>query len=106
MPTLTFVEHSGTTHQVNGEVGQSVMQAATFAMLPGIQGDCGGACSCATCHAYVDEAWMERFPPAEGTEVDMLDNVTERRANSRLSCQLVIAEGMDGLLIHLPASQY
>ncbi|WP_079437240.1 2Fe-2S iron-sulfur cluster-binding protein [Zoogloea sp. LCSB751] len=106
MPTLTFIEHNGTRHQIHGEVGQSVMQAATFAMLPGIQGDCGGACSCATCHAYVDEAWADRFPSATGTEDEMLDNVTERRANSRLSCQLVIEEGMDGLLIHLPASQY
>lgn len=56
MPTLTFIEHNGTAHQVKGDVGQSVMQAATFASVPGIPADCGGACSCATCHTYVDEA--------------------------------------------------
>lgn len=106
MPTLIFIEHNGTQHQVSGAIGQSVMQAATFASVPGLPADCGGACACATCHAYVDEAWMQRLPAAEGMESDMLDYAFERRDNSRLTCQLVISEAMDGLVIHLPESQF
>lgn len=106
MPTLTLIEHNGTVHQVTGEIGQSVMQAAMFASVPGIQGDCGGACSCATCHAYVDDQWQLRVPEAEGAEADMLEYAVERRATSRLTCQLVMSEALDGLVLHLPESQY
>jgi 2Fe-2S ferredoxin len=105
MPTITFIEHDGTVHQADAEIGQSVMQAATFAGVPGISADCGGACACATCHAYLEEAWLDAFPPPEGTEPDMLDNVTARRPSSRLTCQLVIGAGMDGLTLRLPESQ-
>ncbi|MBS7691903.1 2Fe-2S iron-sulfur cluster binding domain-containing protein [Pseudomonas lalucatii] len=106
MPTLTLIEHDGTEHQVTGDIGQSVMQAAMFASVPGIQGDCGGACSCATCHAYVDDHWHARVPEAEGSEADMLEYAVERRATSRLTCQLVISEALDGVVLHLPVSQY
>ncbi|ANG64418.1 (2Fe-2S)-binding protein [Marinobacterium aestuarii] len=106
MPTLTLVEHNGTEHQVTGEIGQSVMQAAMFASVPGIQGDCGGACSCATCHAYVDDQWQAQVAEAEGAEADMLEYASERRASSRLTCQLVISEALEGLVLHLPESQY
>jgi 2Fe-2S ferredoxin len=106
MPTLTIIEHNGTTHQVKADIGQSVMQAATFGGVPGIPADCGGACACATCHGYVDDAWMARVGAAEGTEKDMLDNVPELRPNSRLSCQLVVSAEMDGFTMRLPASQY
>jgi 2Fe-2S ferredoxin len=106
MPTLTFIEHNGTEHRVNGEIGQSVMQAATFASVPGIPADCGGACACATCHCYVDEAWMSRLPQAEGGESDMLDYAFERRDTSRLTCQLWITAEMDGLVLRLPESQF
>lgn len=106
MPDLIFIEHNGTEHRVNAEVGQSVMQAATFNNVPGIPADCGGACACATCHTYVDDAWMDRVTPAQGTEKDMLENVLAPRPNSRLSCQLVVTAEMDGLTLHLPQSQY
>lgn len=106
MPTLTFIEHNGTQHQVKGDVGQSVMQAAVFASVPGIPADCGGACSCATCHTYVDEAWLSKVQAAEGMENDMLEYAFERRDSSRLSCQLIISEDMDGMVLHLPASQF
>ncbi len=106
MPTITFIEHNGTAHQVKADVGQSAMQAATFAGVPGIAADCGGACACATCHAYVDDAWVGRFPPAEETERDMLENAIDRLENSRLSCQLVIGADMDGLTLRLPESQF
>jgi 2Fe-2S ferredoxin len=105
MPTLTFIGHDGTAYRVDAEIGQSVMQAATFAGVPGIPADCGGACACATCHAYLDEAWLGTFPPPEGTESDMLENVTARQPNSRLTCQLVLGAGMDGLTLRLPESQ-
>lgn len=106
MPTIKFIEHNGTEHEIHAEVGQSAMQAATFAGVPGIPGDCGGACACATCHAYVDEGWLDRLPAAEGAERDMLENAIERLENSRLTCQLVIGADMDGLTLRLPASQF
>ncbi|MBD1552556.1 2Fe-2S iron-sulfur cluster-binding protein [Pseudomonas typographi] len=106
MPTLTFIEHNGTEHHVHGDIGQSVMQAATFASVPGIPADCGGACACATCHCYVDEAWVGRLPEAEGSESDMLDYAFERRDTSRLTCQLWITAEMDGLVLRLPESQF
>ncbi len=106
MPTLTFIEHNGTVHQVHAEVGQSVMQAATFGGVPGLPADCGGACACATCHTYVDAAWIERVGAAEGAEKDMLDYVPELRATSRLSCQIVVSAEMDGMTLQLPESQY
>ena len=106
MPTLTLIEHNGTAHQVTGDIGQSVMQAATFASVPGISADCGGACSCATCHTYVDEAWLSAVQAAEGMENDMLEYAFERRDNSRLSCQLIISQEMDGMVLHLPSSQF
>ncbi|WP_313054274.1 2Fe-2S iron-sulfur cluster-binding protein [Pseudomonas lopnurensis] len=106
MPTLTFIEHNGAEHLVAGEIGQSVMQAATFASVPGIPADCGGACSCATCHAYVDEQWLASLPALEDMENDMLEYAFERRENSRLTCQLVIDESMDGMVLRLPESQF
>ncbi|MBA1204345.1 2Fe-2S iron-sulfur cluster binding domain-containing protein [Pseudomonas capeferrum] len=106
MPILTFIEHNGTHHQVKGEIGQSVMQAATFASVPGLPADCGGACSCATCHTYVDEAWLDKVQAAQGMESDMLEYAFERRDNSRLSCQLIISEDMEGMVLHLPSSQF
>jgi 2Fe-2S ferredoxin len=106
MPVLIFIEHDGTEHRVNADVGQSVMQAATFNSVPGIPADCGGACACATCHAYVDEAWTDRFAPRADTERDMLENASEPRPNSRLTCQLTVTADMDGLTLRLPASQY
>ncbi|NWB11417.1 2Fe-2S iron-sulfur cluster binding domain-containing protein [Pseudomonas sp. D5002] len=106
MPTLTFIEHNGTEHRVNGSIGQSVMQAAAFASVPGIPADCGGACSCATCHAYVDEAWLAKVAQPESMETDMLEYAFERQDNSRLSCQLIISEDMDGMVLRLPSSQF
>lgn len=106
MPTLTFIEHNGTAHQVKGDIGQSVMQAATFASVPGISADCGGACSCATCHTYIDDAWLGKVPEAQGMENDMLEYAFERRESSRLSCQMIISEDMDGMVLHLPSSQF
>ena len=106
MPTINVIEHNGIAHQLTADVGQSVMQAVTFAGISSMSADCGGACACATCHGYLDETWMDRFPSVQETENAMLDIVPERRPNSRLSCQLVLTEEMDGLTLHLPAAQF
>lgn len=106
MPTLTLIEFNGTEHHITADVGQSVMQAANFANVPGLQADCGGACSCATCHAFVDDAWLSRVPAAEDAESDMLEYACGRADNSRLTCQLIVSDALDGLLLRLPESQY
>jgi ferredoxin, 2Fe-2S len=105
MAQLTLIEHNGTTHHLQAPEGQSVMQAAVDALVPGILAECGGGCSCATCHCYVDEAWVERLPQPHAMEADMLAFAIEPRANSRLSCQLLITAQTDGLVVRLPRSQ-
>jgi ferredoxin, 2Fe-2S len=105
MPKITYVEHNGTQHVVDAEVGKSLMQTALDHLVPGILGDCGGACSCGTCHCYVPAEWEGRLPPkAEGEDM-MLEGTLHTEANSRLSCQLAVTPEMDGLVVHLPVSQ-
>lgn len=106
MPKITFIEHDGTTHEVNAEVGMTVMEVARKAEVPGIEAECGGACSCATCHVYVDEAWKEKTGGAEEMEEDMLDFAFDVRSNSRLSCQIKITDKLDGLVLNLPEKQF
>jgi ferredoxin, 2Fe-2S len=105
MPRLTLIEHNGKVHHLEAREGQSVMQAAVDALVPGILAECGGGCSCATCHCYVDEAWIGRVPPPEAMESDMLTCALEPRGNSRLSCQLHMTPQTDGLVVHLPKAQ-
>ena len=106
MPTIRFIEHSGREHAVDAKTGQSVMQAAVDNMVPGIIADCGGTCSCATCQAYIDEPWLSKLPAMEEGEDGMLDGSSHRKENSRLSCQIVVTEELDGLVVRLPISQY
>lgn len=106
MPTITYVEADGTTTPVTVPEGWSLMQAATANGVAGIVGECGGSCACATCHCYVDDLLMAVLPPAQGGELDMLDNVaSERRPNSRLACQLKATAAMDGGVLTLPETQ-
>ena len=105
MPKITFIEHSGEEHTVEAEAGQSVMQAAMNNMVPGILADCGGNCSCATCHVYVESPWRERIAPAEQAERDMLECALHTRADSRLSCQVTLSPELDGMVVRLPESQ-
>jgi 2Fe-2S ferredoxin len=105
MPTINFVDHTGKLYLVEAPIGQSAMQAATNAGVPGVLADCGGACSCATCHGYVDDAWMGRVPPAESAEKEMLECALDVNENSRLTCQIRITPELDGLVIRLPKSQ-
>ncbi len=105
MPLVTFITHDQVEHEVHVAPGTTVMHAAIDNGVPGILADCGGACSCATCHCYVDEDWQEKTGEPDEVESQMLDFVMEHQSNSRLSCQIVVNDDLDGLVIRLPASQ-
>jgi 2Fe-2S ferredoxin len=106
MPKITYIEHNGTRHTVDVPVGHSVMEGAVNNEIPGIDADCGGACACATCHVYVEPAWLERLPPREEMEQSMLDFAIEPDACSRLSCQIKVTEDLDGLVVRMPRTQH
>lgn len=106
MAKIIFIEHHGARHEVEASDGQSVMEAAVKNNVPGIDADCGGACACATCQVYVDEAWFERLDEASAMESSMLDFAENVRPTSRLSCQLKAGPALDGLVVTLPESQH
>jgi|SRR5271169_6609998 len=103
MPTIHFIKPDGTERVVSAEVGESVMQTAYRNQVPGILGDCGGCCSCATCHAYVDAAWAAHIPVATDDESQLLMCVGDPRPNSRLTCQIRVTPELDGLVLRLPS---
>ncbi|MEM8936331.1 MAG: 2Fe-2S iron-sulfur cluster-binding protein [Pseudomonadota bacterium] len=105
MPKITFVEANGAQHNVDAEAGISVMEAAIKNNVPGIDADCGGACACATCHVYVDDAWTEKTGAPGEMEASMLDFAFEPKESSRLSCQIQISDELDGLVLNLPEQQ-
>jgi 2Fe-2S ferredoxin len=103
--TVTYVESSGKAHTVQVKEGWSLMEGAVRALIPGIDADCGGACSCATCQVYVDAEWEAKLPPRSEMEDSMLDFAPERQANSRLSCQLKMTAELDGIVVYVPDMQ-
>ncbi len=105
MPQITYIEHDGTTHQVEAEVGSTVMETAIRNGVTGIVAECGGACACATCHVYVDEPWFDRLPKRSPEEEDMLDFAFDAKPTSRLSCQIKVEPALDGLVVRTPAYQ-
>ena len=106
MPKITYIEHSGKEHVIEAPVGQTVMEAAVKHAVPGIDADCGGACACSTCHVYVDQGWVDRLPPKEDMEIDMLDFAYEPDPDrSRLTCQLKVTPALDGLVVQMPEKQ-
>ena len=105
MPKITFIEHTGQEHVVDSEIGQSVMQAAINNAVPAIVADCGGNCSCATCHVYVDAGWVKCVTPPSQGETDMLECALHIQETSRLSCQIAVTAELDGLVVRLPESQ-
>jgi len=105
MPAITFIAADGTSHTLQVEPGQSVMQVAVENDIRGILADCGGSCSCATCHCYLDEAWASRFPPASADEAELVSFAFDPLPSSRLSCQQVLGPEHDGLVIRLPKRQ-
>jgi len=106
VPSVTYIEFDGTPHTVEAENGSSLMQAAVDNEVPGIDADCGGGCACATCHVYVDEVWIAKLNSADVMETSMLQLAEGVAANSRLSCQIELNDGLDGLTVHLPESQH
>ena len=105
MPKITFIEHDGTVHDVEAEPGETVMEAAMRGSVSGIVAECGGSCTCATCHIYVDEAWLAKTGERSLEEDEQLDNAYDVRVNSRLSCQIKVSEDLDGLLVRTPSYQ-
>ena len=106
MPRVKYIEFNGTEHVVDVATGLSVMEGAIRHQIPGIDGDCGGACACATCHVYVDPAWAGKIPPMSELEHGMLDFAVDPTARSRLSCQIEMTPELDGLTVRLPEHQY
>lgn len=107
MPTINYIEPDGSQISVEAENGISAMEAAVRHGVPGIDGDCGGAAACATCHVYVDPAWLAKTGPAgDGMEKDMLDFAEDVRETSRLACQISLSDDLDGLVLKLPEKQH
>jgi 2Fe-2S ferredoxin len=106
MPQVTYIEPGGATRTLTLAAGTSVMRGAVDAGVDGIEAQCGGNCACATCHCYVQDPWLDKLPPPSDDETLMLTNVAaERRPNSRLSCQLIVEPGLDGLSVRFPDRQ-
>ena len=105
MPKITYIDDEGNSKTIEIENGLSVMEGAVQNNIPGIDADCGGSMACATCHVYVEEKWFNKLPKAEDAEVDMIDMAFEPKKNSRLSCQLIITEELDGLEVTTPEKQ-
>ena len=105
MPKITYIEHNGKIHSIEVANGLTVMEGAVQNNIPGIDADCGGSMACATCHVYVKEEWFNKLPKKEEGEVDMLDMAFEPKKNSRLSCQLMVSDQLDGLVVNLPEKQ-
>jgi 2Fe-2S ferredoxin len=105
MSKLTIVAFDGTRHELDVANGSTVMENAVRNSVPGIEAECGGACACATCHVYVDDAWSATVGPPEAMEEDMLDFAYEVRPTSRLSCQIKMSDALDGLVVHVPERQ-
>ncbi|AZO62803.1 MAG: (2Fe-2S)-binding protein [Mesorhizobium sp.] len=105
MAKLTYIANDGTQFDVEAENGSTVMENAIRNAVPGIEAECGGACACATCHVYVDEAWTGEVGEPEAMEEDMLDFAYDVRPNSRLSCQIKVRDALDGLVVRVPERQ-
>ena len=107
MAKIKFIEHNGTEHEVEADNGLSIMQAAVNNSVPGIVAECGGACSCATCHVQIDAEWYGKIVPPSDMENEMLEFAMGFEENaSRLSCQIKISDELDGIVIRTPESQY
>jgi 2Fe-2S ferredoxin len=106
MAKIIFTQPDGSKQVVDAEAGMTVMEAAKKNMVPGIEAECGGACACATCHVFVDEAWREKTGAPSEMEEDMLDFAFDVRPSSRLSCQIKVSDVLDGLVVTVPEKQF
>ena len=105
MAKIKYLEHNGKEHDIEVQNGLTVMEGAVQNDISGIGADCGGAMSCATCHVYVKEDWYDKLPKKEMGEDDMLDQAYEPKSNSRLSCQIIVSDELDGLSVYMPEKQ-
>ena len=105
MTKITYIEHSGQKHEIDVANGLTVMEGAVQNNVPGIDADCGGGMSCATCHVYVTEDWFDKLEKKLDGEEDMLDQAYEPKKNSRLSCQITGSDEVDGLIVNMPEKQ-
>ncbi len=105
MPTIIYITTDGVRHEVEVDSGYTVMEGAMDNDIEGIVAECGGACACATCHSYIDEAWLDKLPEMDDMEDSMLDAAYERRPNSRLTCQIEVTDELDGLVVHVADNQ-
>ena len=106
MVSITYVEHDGTEHTIEAEEGKSLMLNAVDNLVPGIDGDCGGACACATCHVFIPQQWREKTGERDAMEESMLQLAESVEENSRLSCQIDVRSELDGLVVNMPESQH
>ena len=105
MPKITYKDNQGNSKTIEVQNGLSVMEGAIQNNVPGIDADCGGSMACATCHVYVEEKWLDKLPKADDGEIDMIDMAVEPKKNSRLSCQLIVSDELNGLIVTTPAKQ-
>ena len=105
MPKITYIDKNGNSKTIEVEKGLTVMEGAVQNDIPGIDADCGGSMACSTCHVYVEEKWLNKLPKAEDAEVDMIDMAFEPKKNSRLSCQLIVSDELNGLTVTTPSKQ-
>ena len=105
MPKINYITPSGDNHQVDVDIGYTVMEGAVNNDIDGLPAECGGACACATCHAYIDPEWIEKLIPLDDMEDSMLDAAFERRDNSRLTCQIEVTHELDGLIVHIAENE-
>jgi ferredoxin, 2Fe-2S len=105
MPQVIYIDARDTRYVVDVGNGVTLMQAALDNLVPGILGDCGGACACATCHVYVDPDWMQRVGEPSAIEAELLEGLLDPRPTSRLACQVIVNDSLDGVVLHLPESQ-
>jgi len=105
MAKIKYIEHNGKQHEFDVANGLSVMEGAVQNDIPGIDADCGGGMACATCHVYVKEDWFNKLPEKTEGEDDMIDQAYEPNSRSRLSCQIIVSDELNGLVVHLPEKQ-
>ena len=105
MPKITYIENSGNKKTIEVSNGLTVMEGAVQNDIPGIDADCGGGMACGTCHVYVKDEWFDKLPKKESGEEDILDMAFEPKKNSRLSCQLIVSDELDGLIVSTPSKQ-
>ena len=106
MAKITFIQPDGTSQTVIADPGLTVMEAAKLNAIAGVEAECGGACACATCHVYVDEAWRAKTGKPATMEEDMLDFAFDVQDTSRLACQIKVTADLDGLVVRVPAKQF